>query len=402
MEVKFPSDIKATLARWLEEGIDRDGMFMGSLNILLAFPTFASDSLLRGLVKKVLLTNAIGYRLHAATILHGIGDPDGILHITYNSLGTHPLLKQDQTKFSGWWTGYVSRYADALTDECIELLIRDMSGSHPYFHGDSLAQLPTHAIVPRMLPLLGAGGNTARYAAYVLAFKGRNDGFNILKDWLKESSFPMSPLRAISHLPDREAIDILSEYADADHSIYQGDDYSIGSSARYIILPDVQLRLAFRQSQARMPAAQMMEKYYWREVSELNVYDNSGRGTETMPLSTPINVFLLREPPKSLHPWAPNFLNEFATPEERRYCADRQRGALDQLFKTTGINFTKLLDGKLCPFMTGLHRAGLDDDAFYHMPEFRIVYDKADYFRAATEWIVEPRREIRPYTQSAR
>lgn len=113
-----------------------------ALNVVYDFPFLAEDDRIREMVSRQLETNALGYRYLASRILCRLGDPRGILHLTYNSLSKHPKLGDDHTRVSGWSDGWAIRWAHLLTEECLTLLIDDICGDRSYLHADLLASAP--------------------------------------------------------------------------------------------------------------------------------------------------------------------------------------------------------------------------------------------------------------------
>lgn len=184
-----------------------------ALSFLLQFPEFAKDPEIYSWVIKVAETGfCSGYRVLAARILHSLDDPKGLMHLVYAVLAEHPVQKQSQRHFN------VKKYSIAfllragpenITDECLDLIIKDMLDPLGNLQMDVLASLPGERIVPRMLPLLDSQERTAMQAAYVLALKGRDEGRPILKKLIESSRFVELAIIALSHIPDSWLLDTL-------------------------------------------------------------------------------------------------------------------------------------------------------------------------------------------------
>lgn len=402
-------------------------------NTLEVFPEFARDTKVHAMLRDALEKEPLRNRMLAARILLRSGDPLGILHLTYNSLSTHPLLKAKQDLASLWPEAYLLREADQLTDECIDLLIADLEPPHAFWHMDILAALPAESIVPRMRALLGEGETRAMVAAYVLALKGNDEGRPLLEGLVEKQKLLNLALIALSHIPDFRAISYLKSYADPKHPIYnrQYDNLYISHAQRSGLMQQAQCRLFLLEQEKPLAMHHTMEEFYltpiqamikhsdlrsflgrsvkgargsgktstfedvaeaaWRWIKPPRNVNyrlfviNSGIGLTSGALTTAVN--------------APDFLSEFATPQDRAYCAEIQRASIRALLKVIGwrtlgngsdmgIRTTFLSDLDLPP--TGSELAYRN--ARLYFPGVEIHYGPQDYEHAAVDWILNPGR----------
>lgn len=397
------------------------------------FPDLAREPEIRALLVEALEIEPHVNRMLAARILHRSGDPLGILHLTYNSLSAHPLLKAKQDLASLWPEAYLLREAEKLTDECIELLIGDLEQPHAFWHMDILAAVPVEKIAPRMLPLLGEAETLSAVAAYVLALKGNAGGRAILEALVEKQKLLNLALIALSHIPDYRALSYLKNYADPKHPIYnkQYENLLTTHAQRSGLMQQAQSRLFLLENKKTLAVRHTMEEFYLTSIQEMIAHSdlrsflgrsikgakrggktasfedvaeaawrwikpprdvnyrlfviNSGMGLTSGPLMTAMN--------------APDFLCEFATPEDRAYCAEIQRASIRALIKVIGwrtlgngsdmgIRTTFFSDLSLPP--TGSELAYRN--APLYLPGVEIHYGPQDYEHAAVDWILNPAR----------
>jgi hypothetical protein len=396
------------------------------------FPEFARDPKIHVMLLEALEVEPLGNRMLASKILLRSGDPLGILHLTYNSLSIHPLLKERQDIASLWPDAHLLREADKLTDECIELLINDLEQPHAFWHMDILAALPEDKIVPRMRALLGNAETLSVVAAYVLALKGNAEGRAILEELVEKQKLLNLALIALSHIPDFRAISYLKTYADPKHPIYntQYENLFMTQAQRSGLMQQAQCRLFLLECDK--PAVRhTMEEFYLTSIQEMIRHSdlrkflgrsikggrsggkissfedvaeaawrwikpprnvnyrlfviNSGMGLTSGKLMTAVN--------------APDFLCEFATPADRAYCAEIQRTSIRALLKVIGwrslgngsdmgIRTTFFSDQALPP--TGSELAYRN--AGVYLPGVEIRYSPQDYEHGAVDWILNPGR----------
>ncbi len=393
MKVDLNRSYIESLAATLERGIDEGNPeVISCLNILLAVPEYATtNSEIRNQLVRLLSSRALGYRQDAARILHAIGDPLGILHLTYNSLKSHPILGLDHTKISGWHERVI-RHAEDLTDQCIDLLVADMRGSFACFHGRTLAQLPAEKIVPRVAPLLEERGKAAEFATYVLAAKGQYDDVpDILVNWLRTDSYPKHPLRALAYLRGKKALSIAKEYADRSHPLYLSGKYRDINAT--LILPFAKYVQDIIESDSAGSTAHIVEKYFLQEISHLMTFNPAnGMFDRVFNLRNPIIFFLLGSTGVS----ATEYLLCHATQQEREAYATVQREAVERLFLENALNYDQLRYMGAYQFMHGdaLPDTGDRYPSIYGASGMRIYFDQADYLLAATDWLLHPQRYL--------
>ncbi len=395
----------------------------GVINALLAVPEFARHPEIYPLLEEILFDKRwIEDRNFVSMILHDVGDPRGILHLTYNYLTTHPILKIRQDDLHGWHSGWIFDRAGSLTEECLELLIEDLKRSSlGYFHADLLSMVTAEKIVPRMLPLLEAEGKAAMAAAYVLAMKGRDEGRSILEKLAESQKYVELALIALSHIPDDKTLYYLRTYADPQHAIYERYKNSFISQ----LLRHAEIRLFLLECRDPHPVAHTMEQFYLHPIQELIAYDwdrqstlrslngpKSKRNASSWPdwedkaarwINPPpdfnANFFVVNSHLTSgdlgTGVSAPDFLYEFSTPEDRAYCAEIQRHSIRALLNT--IDWSHLGNGRdmgVRPtFLWGLPPTGEEYGLRnYYLPSFKISYGPEDYEHAAVGWILEPQK----------
>lgn len=398
MKIDFPSNGTDYIKTHLKRGLIDHQSFSGSLNILLGIPEYARDPEINDLLVQVLSTKFLGYRHHAARILHAIGDPLGILHLTYNSVKVHPILGLDQTTISGWGE-LTARFPDALTDQCIDLLVEDMCGDHAAFHGGTLAYVPAEKIIPRMLPLLKEGTHTARYAAYVLAAKQQEDSLDVLEGWLQPENFKnwsasrfygrYLPLWAARYFPHNRLMTLVREYANPDCELHRHE--LPGNARGFLYYAQYICDLNGLDESGRVQW--MMNKYFKQSVTNLRS-ERSGAfwGKDVIQLAEPVNAYT--------GVWDRQLLID-ATPQERESLVTEQRENLLQMLRNNRLGYDQLLDGRPCPFWDlseGLANAGEElypgYSGFYGSSGLRIIYEEADYVHAATDWILHPEKHL--------
>lgn len=392
MRIDFPDSGFDYIKTNLKRGIADHQSFRQSLEILYVAPELArTDSEIRDLVVKVLSTKYYGFRIKAALVLHAIGDPLGILHLTYNSLRSHPILMFDHTKTSGWHE-YVIQHAEDFNDQCIDLLVADMMGNFACFHGRTLAQLSAETIVPRMLPLLEEGGKTAQYAAFVLAAKGYYDDVpDILENWLRSDMHPKYPLQALAYLRGNKALSIAKEFADSSHALYNYGKYQ--DSNKYFILPFAQYVQDVIETDSTARAAKIIEKYFQQNITQLMTFNPaSGRYDQRFNLRNPIEFIFLGSTGVS----ATEFLSDHANQQEREMYAGTQNEAVIRLFQENALDYEQLQSSGANQFMhfNALPDTGHRDPGIYGTTNMRIYFDEADYQFAAIDWLLHPHRYL--------
>lgn len=389
-------------------------------------PEFARDPDIYPQLLNMLETEAYGYRLRVAKILLQIGEPLGILHLTYNSMIVHPLLKIDQV-CSGWTNKYLLSHIEKLTDELVELLINELHLPLGLWHADILSALPAERIVPHMRLLLKEFGYPAIAAAYVLAMKGNDEGRPILEKLLESQNYIEFALIALSHIPDEKTMRYLRAYANPDHPIYP-KTRSGNWGLRRKLMRSVQCRLFLLECRDPYPVRRTMEQFYLHSLQEL-IANDFNRASLTRSLSDiknktkyhwhwegweyvasrwlkpapdfnanffVINPHLLAGDLEAGIP-APDFLCEFSSPEDRAYCAEIQRVSIRALLNTFDCSSLGNGDdmGIYPSFFWGLRFTGVEYRAYsssakMYLPGFRISYERDDYEQNAIDWILNP------------
>jgi len=420
LRVVWPANIIQLLNRDAAEhqaDIPRHGLSAQFFNTLLATPELARNTEIYLFLIEVLNKAPIGFRYYAAGVLCQIGDPLGILHLTYNSLSTHPTLKVRQDQISGWSQAALLRRAADLTDECIELLIAELKAPKGYFQVDVLSAVPSEKIVPRLLPLLDESEKPAMAAAYVLAIKGLDEGRKILENLLESERYVELAVIGISHIPDDKALHYLRVYSDPNHDIYKRHDEAL----RIKLLRHITERLFLLECRESNRVARAMERFHFHALHDLMA---NGRESTVSGLNNPRNKetspSLYREweqiaarwmhPQKECNPGffvadartygklgrgvcAPDLLSEFSTKEDRAFCAERQRASIRTLLDA--VDSSQWGNGEPIGaeprFLSSLMPTGKEYRLEnYYVPGFAIEYDAEDYEKAAVEWILDP------------
>lgn len=431
MKISCPEDI---LERFKECDVDRSvsrrrelpSYFYDNLEIV---PECASDPKIHSLLIEAVTTAPLGYRFRASKILIEIGDPLGILHLTYNSMCTHPLLREQQYLTSGWTDAYLLRESDKLTEECVELLINDEQPDY-IRHVDILATLPDENIIPRMQALLGNTKKNAM-AAYVLAMKGNDEGRPVLEKLIESQKHVDFALIALSHIPDEKTMHYLRAYADPAHPIYNKkyENKSKADLLRFGLMLHAQCRLFYLECRDPYPVRRTMEHFYLHSIFDLiaNDYTRSsisrelsgGRNIQNErflwddwagsasrwikpPSDLDAKLFVINSRQVMMGKWgtainAPDFLCEFSTPEDRAYCAEIQRGSIRALLDA--IDWQSLGNGSdmgVEPvFLWGMQPTGTERgfrNLRMYFPGLKLSYEKEDYEHAAVDWILNPSR----------
>src|SRR5581483_3634012 len=386
-------------------------------NTLQACPHLARHPHVHRLVVEVLSDrDALGYRRTAADVLHRIGDPLGIIHLTYNALTTHPTLSVRQDDISGWSQVPLLRQVAALTPECIELLIRDLPKPAGCLHVDVLAALPAEVIVPRMLPLLAAPG-TQMAAAYVLALHRRHEGRAILERLVESETHLELALTGLSHIPDGNAREYLRRYADPDHPFYKRNVN--GASVK--VRRQAELRLFLVQNAgADVRVRDAIRRFYLHSLEELTAYAREAVLRDLAELryhGSPLREEWERvtshwlNPPADFHAnyvvldahltfgrlgtglSGADFLWEFSDSADRVYYAEAQRASIRALLAVTKPTGNGRGWGIEPSFLSDLPPSGEEYGlSNYYLPGVKILYEPEDYERAAVQWILEPEK----------
>lgn len=371
------------------------------INLLSAVPELAQEERMTNALTKGLSALYLWDREGCAKILDYIGDSHGVDHLVYNSLLYHPLLKWNQEKAKGWGHNAV-RVADKLNDKQVQLLIDDMI-EHQICHAPTLAYAKTDNIVPAMLELLDKELKLQRFAAYVLAYHGNNQGALILKGWAESSSYPHMPLEALSQLPGDQWMEFLQPFSNPNHPIYTKANERYRYAVLANVLPSIRLRLALKKVTGLHDKADLLTAEYGRLLQTIEIYAGNKQGNkitrEVIPPVNVLNVFNKNTMPVSrllLH----DILIDLADQSLQIHLAKKQRKAVLNLIERADLHFENLLDASLRELSGVMRRGavgGLRSTGFLNKDKhwqnlFKIHYDTEDYLNVSTDWILNPLR----------
>ncbi|MGR9071828.1 MAG: hypothetical protein ACU833_02055 [Gammaproteobacteria bacterium] len=210
------------------------------------------------------------HRRRIAQILHNVGEKEGTLHLTYESMRVHPLHKREYTTYSDW-SNIALRYASSLTDECTNLLIDEMLSDKPFFHGLTLASVPAEKVAPRMLQEVERNDVVGFYAAFVLAMHGRDEGRKILEDALICYKNPFLAAIALAKIPDSNTLDQIKAYTLKDHPIYSVWDKCFHDSIYWLAK-----KLVCLLENEQNAAYRLIDEYYATAIGRIGVYKIKG------------------------------------------------------------------------------------------------------------------------------
>lgn len=349
---------------------------LSAVYTLTLSPELALDSDIQRLLIKMLSHRALGYRREAAAVLHRIGNPMGILHLTYNSLSIHPILQQAQSKISGWSDIDIIRNCCDLTDECINLLINDLDNPLAFGHCDVLAALPDDKILPKVTSLLGKSPLISVRAAYILAMKGCCDGKEVLQDAVIGGPTGLA-IVGLSHIPDDVSVDLFERLLINTSKL----DYL--SPYAKVVSDETKIRLPLIKSCDPSVAMDVMMHNYLQAIK-----DRLAAQGVHIPDDFDAQLFLIRSP------WygtsAPDFIAEFLSIDARNQCTLIQRLGMKNVMR---LGLQRYCLEPWPDFMFDMYRFGdmsrLKD---LYLNGVEITYTEEDYLSAATEWIVKAER----------
>lgn len=360
-----------------------------ALGIVEDFPFLAEDDRIREMVSRQLETNALGYRYLASRILCRLGDPRGILHLTYNSLSKHPKLGDDHTRVSGWSDGWAIRWAHLLTEECLTLLIDDICGENSYLHADLLASAPKELVVSRLLELLDSNRLASVQAAYALAWHGRREGQSILQSIIDECDVPLFELAlvALSHIPDSGVLAMLESLANQQHAIFGKLDTE---ESKEKLATKAAQRLIVLQEQDENVFIDAMEHFY---TSMERAYKDTQREFIVkkgfrLPDGYEPKLFFLQQHSVT---WTADFIFEFANERARKKLSDIQTARLLELFR-------HIPDDKYYELSNELYFAWFEhprDSRCFRKRELsgvKVHNELEDFVFVATDWLLRPEK----------
>ena len=387
MRISRPSNIRELIVHALASELPRGNQSLPALEYLCDVDTeLGRDDEIRKMVIEYLNCRASGYRDHAARALHAIGDPLGILHLTYNCLSTHPVTGQYRPGTSGWSDISLIQRAASMTDECIDLLIQDIRNPPGYLHADALSVLPVERIAARMLSLLDQPDRIAVQAAYVLALKERDEGRTVLERLVETMNlrFLEMAIIGLSHIPNQHAVELINGLTNPNHQIYRKSDHEFemeGLSKKRLLAKSLQRLLAMNREKTT-PFLEIMRRFYMLPTSEWRV----GSGI-VMPVDLVAPTLFIAWQDHVITP-APDFIVEFATEADRKELAEIQKAGMREFLKAVPVE--RLLSNRWPNFMLW-NRHPRDSKDFNHTVfGVKITNAEEDYLFAAADWILNP------------
>lgn len=382
-------DIPDSIGKLLDSSLKSRGGFDAgkALQTLDDFPHLAVEENVMDLVVPQLKVGALGNRVIAARILIRLGDPRGVIHLTANSLNRHPYLGVDQTKSSTRSDGWLIRWAEYLTDECLDLLIADIIEHRDAFHADVLAAAPQELVVPRLLELLGHDRPIATQAAYALAYHGCMEGQKLLESLLTERDPRLFYLAlvALSRVSDPRLIDLLRSIANQQHEIFYGIDRSWLKTALVTLAFQ---RLMVQDQSLNSPFLNVMQRFYTSNpIRSYSHREHLKYQGIILPQGYEPELFLLQGGQVT---WTADFIHEFSTSDDRRKLANIQKERLlDLLGRIPEEKYFKVGGSYYSWFE---HPSDTRNMTSYYLPEIKVRNELDDYIFAATDWIVNPSR----------
>lgn len=362
---------------------------LAALGIVEDFPFLAEDGRIKAMVSRQLGANALGYRYLAARILCKLGDPQGILHLTYNSLSKHPMLGCDHTKVSGWSDAYAIRWAHLLTEECLEFLIDDVCGDNSHLHADLLASAAKELVVPCLLELLDSNRLVSVQAAYALACHGRREGSDILQsiiDKCDESLFELA-LVALSHIPDQSVLILLESVANQQHTIFIKLD---SDAKKKQLATKAAQRLMVLQEEGNNILVGAIEYFYTNQ--ERDYLDTQREFIMKQGIKLPEGyepkLFLLQQHSVT---WTADFIFEFSNESARKELSNIQTARLLELFSY--LSDDEYIKISHAPFLTWFeHPKDRQKFRNSYLPGVDVRNEREDFMFAAVDWLLHPNK----------
>ncbi len=373
-------------------------------------PEFARGPEVQAMLRDGLGSPDGGARSAAAELLVRIGDPLGILHLTYNALRTHPLLRTPQDASAGWAATMLLRHAGELTDQCRALLLDGLEWPDALRFMDILAALPAEIVVPHMRSLLRHAETLGIPAAYVLAMKGNDEGRAILDKLVASEKLLDLALIALSHIPDHDTMRYLRAYANPEHPVYRRSDGE-GSAAQQLragLLRHAQCRRFLLDCTDPFPVRRTMERFYRRTMPEMPKPVAEAGRPPAFSRDFSAGFFVFHSDPEcgcgGTGVSAPDLLCEFSSPACQAHCAEVQRRSIRAVLEM--MDRSSVEDGRAMSALGALMFFPGAEPAFRHaayIPGVQIRYDPEDYEQAAVDWILAPGRyRLATYAPCAR
>lgn len=352
---------------------EREWESMTPFYTLLLCPEFAEPEEIRQRLHGFLLHKLAQVRRVAATVLAKIGDPDGVLHLTYNILSRHPVLKQNQINaerdFAFCAQQALLPFAGRLTPQCVELMFSDLLSGTGKHQLDVLALAPINLVEKFAIEGLNRRGLISVYCAYILARHNRNEGLSVLIDCMNRGWHVELGVLGLSHVGDKSHTDLFNQYLQLDLPIYRRYENLFGFLHR---ICELRRDLLVLPPSKRLTA--VLEKYLLNRVKFHNIevqllsVGNRNRGVLDTAGSTV------------------DLVEEFASVEERDSLYKVQRENAAMILDRTPVENTPVRE-------LGLYCLGLPDqkpELYY--PKIKITFAKEDLLDAASDWLLHPEK----------
>ncbi len=383
---------------------------LGALHVLQVFPELAKDSEVQTHILPWLSSPAGGFRRYSAQVLHEAGAPEGIRHITYNSLHYHPLLKVDNLLGSAW-SNIATRFSGALTDECIDLLIDDMSrdrpfykmNDNPFFHGFTLGISSNPKIVPQMLSQMELDGAQALYAAFVLSLHGNDHGRCHLEQAALDGTNPFIALVGLACLPkEKNTLQLFRPYAEGTHDVFRTWRKCFHRDIR-----EEAERLIYLLSCDEMPLYSLLRNFFSKPLGETALFKHFNIANQCRPelrakLDTP--VFF----------GSPDYMAIWGRWHEQdiQKCLEEQKKALEiffEIFDTASLKAVLQIRSGAPHHTSGDQYIDLilkskPQEPLWHVYDrhidqwfikgFRVELEYEDYYHAGIDWFKRHERYI--------
>ena len=364
---------------------EKEQDWFDALHTVSFSPDLAKDQSIERIIVDNLKRPIPGVRIQCAEILARLGDPRGILHLTYNVLGVHPVLgevgQRHQETVSRARMALL-RHTDQLTDECIDLLLGDLLSHTGNMHVDVLAGFRDKRVHKALARHLSAPLRASVQASHVLARNGNSDGKSILLQCLKERRYIELSALALSYLADVDAASVLDAVRDGSHD-------SVKALPRELvdeIVRKVDLRIRLRNSKHTQAKVDEIFRYYAMTIADCIAAYPALKFVTTKQMDLQI-ILKVPRPMDSLS----DILYDLQDSAVCDVLADIQGRSVSQLLKVKGFaehfeksggitSWPSIFNGFPLPYMA-TRTSGC-----------KIIFDEADYLNAAVDWLVHPAR----------
>jgi len=365
MVIQHGPNIASEVASYLKE-IEKYST--GPLHVLAVLPKLAAHKDIQTELTQLLSHPIFTIRLMAAEALARVGCSNGMRHIVYNALSTHPILNVSQTAgdkdLPRMARHALFPFVRVIPVDALDLLIEELKAQNGNPVHDLLASLPKVTIIPRVLGLRENSGETCLYSAYILARHGLAEGRSKLSQALKSTVLSELEIAIVglSHIPTMEIVSCLEELADEGNSIYVQNahlQWDIPGLAKH----RVQIAKAILEHSVE-DMQKILERLFMRAFQGTSLFSYGGRWVQ--------DSFGMGS--------APDLLFEFAGAQLRERLVTIQKKCL--AFLDQDVLASKEFE---CSFALGLPH--LND---IYNPPLRISIERDDFERAAIEWIAQP------------